>query len=172
MFEVPKEVHMRKALITLVLATLFVGAFSAPAGARPAGKSAALPYDYWFTAENPCVAEGVGTHAVGEIQVQALPSIEAFFADEWTHLTLKWVGRFETEDGYATPLRHFATQVVNDSGDPAHLVINEVDNIVFTNEATGGKYKVSIRFHLTLVDGQMKSFMDTFDARCIQQPSS
>ena len=164
---------MRKALLATMVVTLLVAMLGAPATAGPVDKTEVIPLDYWFEAWNPCTEEDSPTHFTGELQVRAVPSIEAFYTDEWTHLTLKWVGQFVADDGYSTAWKHFATQVVNvQEGDPPpHFVINEVDNIFF-NSDDGGKYKVASRFHVTVVDGEEKTFTDVFDARCIRQPGS
>ncbi len=163
---------MRKALLATMVVTLLVAMLGAPATADPVDKTGVIPLDYSFQAWNPCTEEFSLTQVTGEIEVRSLPSIEAFYDDEWTHLTLKWVGQFVSADGYSTPWKHYATQVANvQEGDPPHLVINEVDNIVFSSD-DGGKYKVSSRFHVTVVDGEPKTFSDVFDARCIRQPGS
>ena len=54
-------------------------------------------------------------------------------------------------------------------GDPPHIVVSEVENIIF-NGSDGGKYKVSNRLHLTVVDGELRTELERFDARCIRQP--
>ena len=164
---------MRKALLTTVVATLLIAMLGVPATADPVDKTGVIPLDYTFDAWNPCTEEVSPTHFTGELRIQAVPSIEAFYTDEWTHLTLKWVGQFVSEDGYSTPWKHYATQAANvPLGDPPpHVVINEVDNNMHTGE-DGGKYKVSYRFHVTVVDGELKTLTDHFDARCIHQPGS
>lgn len=164
---------MRKALLATMVVTLLVAMLGAPATAHPADKTDVIPLDYSFAAWNPCTEEESLTHFTGELQVRAVPSIEAFYTDEWTHLTLKWVGQFIADDGYSTAWKHYATQVVNvQEGDlPPHLVINEVDHILFSGD-DGGKYKVSSRFHITEVDGEAKAFADVFEAKCIRQPRS
>lgn len=161
---------MRKALPTAMAAALLVAMMGGPATADPVDKTDSIPLDYTFHGWNPCTESEVDNHFVGELDIHALPSIEAFYNDAATHFTLKWTGQFVGSDGYSTQDKHYATQVVNIRPvDPPHVVVNEVDNIIF-NGPNGGKVKVSARFHLTVVDGELKSEIDRFDERCIRQP--
>ena len=164
---------MRKALLATTAVTLLMVMLGAPATANPADKTDVIPLDYTFELWNPCTEEPSSTRFTGELHVQAVPSIEAFYSDEWTHHTLKWVGQFVSADGYSPPWKHYATQVANvPLGDPPHRnVITEVDNNMHTGD-DGGKYKVSFRFHVTVVDGELKTLTDSYDARCIRQPGS
>lgn len=161
---------MRKAFISALLVTLVVGLVSAPATADPLHKTTVIPLDYAFETWNPCTEVDRPIHFTGELQVMAVPSIEAFFEDTWTHLTLKWTGEFVAEDAYSTAYQHYATQVLNaSSDDPPHVAITETTNIVFNGD-DGGKYKVKGLFHVTVVEGGVKTLTDNFDARCIQMP--
>lgn len=54
---------------------------------------------------------------------------------------------------------------------PPHIVVTEVENIMQTGD-DGGKYEVSFRFHVTVVDGELKTLTDHFDATCIRQPGN
>lgn len=158
---------MRKAAIAAALATVLVMTASVPAAADPAGKSDVMPFDYEFTAFNPCTGQDTTVHFIGAMYIQAVPSIEAFYTEEWTHLTLKWVGGFETQDGYSTRPGHFATQAANAGED--HIAVTETDNIMFNGD-DGGKYKVSTRLHVTIAGGELRTFTDTFDSACIRYP--
>jgi hypothetical protein len=163
---------MRKVLLATMAATLLITMLGGPATAEPVGKAVSFPLDYTFVGEdpNPCTGETALTHFVGRLDIQALPSIEAFFNGAATHSTLKWAGQFTSDDGYSTQDNHYATLVINDQlVDPPHVVFSDVGNIMFSG-SDGGKFKISSRFHLTIVDGEVKTEIDRSDARCIRQP--
>jgi hypothetical protein len=161
---------MRKVLLATMAATLLVTMLGGPATAEPVDKTVSFPDYYTFDGWNPCTEEWVTTDYVGRVDIHALPSIEALFSGDWTHLTLKFIGQFVGSDGYETQEKHWGTWVYYvPEGDPPHVVVNEEENIVYSSD-DGGKYKVSIRFHITVVDGELKTEMDRFDARCIQYP--
>lgn len=161
---------MRKALLSAVMATLLVAMVGVPATADPADKTVSFPDYYTFDGWNPCTEEWVTIDYAGRVDIHALPSIEALFSGDWTHLTFKWTGQFVGSDGYETQDRHWGTWVLYvPESDPPHVVANEVENVIF-NGADGGKYKVSYRFHVTIVDDEVKTEFQRSDARCIGQP--
>jgi hypothetical protein len=137
-------------------------------GATWRGRFAAvlLPVEYTFDGWNPCAEAEVPIDYVGRIDIDTLPSIEAFFIGDSTHATLKFSGQSVSDDGYSTQDQYCAARVAfSPEGDPPHVVVNEVENIIF-NGSDGGKYKVSLRFHRTVVDGELQTEMGSFDARC------
>lgn len=107
---------------------------------------------------------------LGRLDIHALPSIDALFSGDWTHLTMKWTGQFVGSDGYETQDRQWGIWVLYvPEADLPHVVASEVENIIF-NGADGGNYKVSYRFHVTLVDDELKTEFQRSDSRCIRQP--
>ena len=161
---------MRKALLIAMAAALLVATLGGAATADPADKTVSFPDYYSFDGWNPCTEEEVPTDYMGRVDIHALPSIEALFSGDWTHLTLKFIGQFVGSDGYETQDRQWGIWVLHvPAGDPPHVVANEAENVIF-NGADGGKYKVSMRAHVTIVDDEVKTEFRRADASCIRQP--
>ncbi|MDJ0769994.1 MAG: hypothetical protein QNJ12_14430 [Ilumatobacter sp.] len=162
---------MRRALIPTALAALLLAVPAASASADPVEKRDVVPFDYTFEMWNPCTEEVANVRNVGELDIFALPSIEAFYTDTWSHLTMKWSSQFTGDDGYTSKDQHYSTLVGNISDDDQHVVLHEIGNSVHTGE-DGGKFKASYRFQVRVLDGELTTFVDDFDLRCIRQPAS
>lgn len=162
---------MRQSLIPVALVMLLVGLLASPAVADKPSTSATIPLDYTIEdVWNPCTEELTEQHLTGELRIFALPTAESFFDNTFEHATLRWVGQIEGADGYSMSWRHYATATINPSeGQHPHVVISETNNLMFTG-TDGGKFRIKVRFHVTEIDGDLKTFTDVFDTTCIRQP--
>jgi hypothetical protein len=162
-------------LMTLTLMVLGVGLSRATtANAGPDETRAVIPLSYAVPGVNPCTGEQISIHLSGEIQIHALPSVEAFLTGGAVrHATVKWVMEASTSDGYTAPRQHFATLTVNDrEGDMiGHVAVTETDNWMYGN-GDGSKYEVAYRHHVTVIDGRPIVVADSFDVRCVHHSDS
>lgn len=160
---------MRRTLIPAVVAMVLVTLLGGPATADGDAAREVIPVEYAVVQWNPCTEAISEVYVTADLDIRALPSVEAFFAGEDEHATLKWSGEGIGDDGYTMPWRHFATLTINGGFDGRPLVIAETDNLMFTGP-DGGKYRVSYRFHLTEVGGVQKAVFETGDAFCVVGP--
>jgi len=165
---------MRRFLTALALITCSIG-FGDVARAGTDDTHAVIPVSYPVPMVNPCTGEPAEYYLSGEIQVHALPSVDAFFnGDQLTHLSLAWVMEGTSSDGYTAPRQRFGTATVNDrAGDLfGHVVVTETDNHVWSNDE-GSRFKLTYRHHVTVIDGQPIVFADTGEnLRCVHHPDA
>ena len=160
---------MRTTRTATILALTLVGLLIVPAAAAVEDTRTVIPVEEFITQWNPCTEEPTQVHLIAELDIHALPSIAAFFTGEDEHATLKWRGEAIGDDGYAMPWRNYATAVINGGVDDGVFVVSEVDNLLFSG-ADGGKYRLTLRFHVTEVGGVVEVISAADDAVCVVEP--
>ena len=168
---------MYRTLARAVCIAVLAGMLAVPAMAAQPERRIVEQLDVYSGPHwNPCTDEMVMVHVTGELTIHAVPSVEAFFAGDFTHATFEIVAESSHDGGYSEPRRHFFIEVRNGdsgaSGLPGEPRVHQVlANHMFSSN-DGGKYSVHTMLHMTVVGSEVKTSIGFENARCLQYPTS
>ena len=129
---------MRRAIVPTLLASTLAVLGASPATASKPETRTVIPVEFEFgPVENPCTGQTTTLQVTFDYEIHALPSIESFFAGDFTHANIKYTGQIVgVDDGYATKWKPFSSEIINQKGD--HYVVSQSENVMFYGD-DGGK---------------------------------